>query len=159
MPSDSLYTGSSYWFWIQGGGGLLLEGDKTLRFQMDMINGLREQSEFGIGLGIGVRYSGNEYPFLVPVYLHLQSAAMKGNLAPMIAIGAGVVSNPDLNWVIAGPFIRVDMGIQNKLESGGFFTITAGFEQLNFFDKGYDFVSPKKVSTLNYLTINLGFMF
>ena len=155
-PADSLNTGIRYWFWLQGGGRLDLGDTKALRPQIDMIHGVRKQRKFRLGVGIGARFFGEDELFLVPAYLYIQTAHYKGRLAPMVAIGAGIVSNPKFDWIIGKPFLRGDIGIQYAIESGGFFTLTVGFEQMNFYEVKDRFHT--KFNTINYLTLNLGIM-
>lgn len=155
IPADSLNTGSRYWFWLQGGGRIGLGYTKSERAQIDMINGFQTQSQLRLGIGIGARHFQDEHLYLVPIYLHLQTALSNGKMAPMAAIGAGMVSNPKSDWKVGGPFLRGDIGIQCDTESGGFFTLTIGFEQMNFYAQKSFYTEFR---TANYFTVNLGIM-
>lgn len=159
--SASSHRGTSYWLMIKGGIGKSF-GDKTpVNGQLDMTNGIFINNKIGVGIGVGVRFLGDQYNRVLPVYLHLQSSLSENNVvSPLAAISFGAIADLNPSIEITAPFLRADIGIQVALGSGSFFTSTLGFEQLDLYFKGES--EPwiyRGRDTIHNLTLNLGLMF
>jgi len=159
---QELYAGKkpvNYWLWLRGGGGLPVRNTSGGTGNIDMINGIRMDDDFCFGIGIGTRFESGERPFLVPIYVQFQSSLVKANTAPMIGVAAGVAATPNRDWKLGAPFIRAEIGMQTHLGSGNYFTLTAGYERLNYFNDNLSGFDPPKLLTAETIILNVGFMF
>lgn len=150
--------GTNYWLWIRGGGGLSLDNGSPDVGNIDMVNGIRLDDDFCLGIGIGTRFQSGGMPFLVPIYVQLQSPIIQKRIAPMISVATGMVATPSSNWIIGAPLIRADVGLQFYLGAEDYFTVTVGYERLNFLMEKRSY-EPADILTTQTITFNLGLMF